>query len=62
MKTDKDIENAKKRADNSPVSQRKYTIDGKRFNVTRHFDGARRLNSIVTEVAVHRANNEMGLY
>lgn len=62
MKINKVIENSKKRTEYPPTSQRKYVIDGKQFNVTRHFEGEKPLNTIVAEIATHRANKEMGLY
>lgn len=61
VKTDKKTENSEKQTDNYPTSQRKCVIDGKRFTVVRHFAGEKDLTTLVTEIAVHRANREMGL-
>ena len=61
MKTNKGTDNSKKQIDTCPTSQRKCVIDGKRFVVTRHFTGNKPLGAIMTEIAVSRANREMGL-
>ena len=38
-----------------------YELDGKKYTVTRHFTGDKNLNQVVAELAVSRANREMGL-
>ena len=57
----KGTENAKEKTDNYPTSQHKCVIDGKRFVVTRHFMGDKPLSVIIAEIAISRANREMGL-
>lgn len=61
MKTDKGTDTAKKQIEIYPTSERKCVIDGKRFVVTRHFLGDKPLSVIMTEIAISRANREMGL-
>lgn len=61
MKTYKETQNTKKQTDHYPTSERKCVIDGKQFIVTRHFEGDKPLNAIMTEIAIKRANREMGL-
>lgn len=61
MTTNKGTQNTNKQTDNYPTSQRKCVIDGKRFVVTRHFKGDKSLSTIMTEIAINRANREMGL-
>lgn len=57
----KETDIAKEQLDNHPTSERRCVIDGKRFVVTRHFEGNKDINTLITEIAVHRANREMGL-
>lgn len=45
----------------SPSTQRKYEKDGNKYTVTRHFTGDKNINQVVYEIAVSRANKEMGL-
>ena len=54
-------ENNKNQIQACPVSERRCVIDGKSFIITRHFSGDKTLSSILTEIAVNRANKEMGL-
>ena len=61
INTDKKIENTKKQAEDYVTSQRRCVIDGKRFVVTRRFVGSKDLDSLLMEIAVNRANKEMGL-
>ncbi len=44
-----------------PISQKVYETDGKKYNVTRHFTGDKNINKAVIDLAVSRANREMGL-
>ncbi|MDE7083591.1 MAG: hypothetical protein K2O89_07845 [Clostridia bacterium] len=44
-----------------PKCEREYVIDGKKYIVTRHFTGDKNINQVVAELAVRRANREMGL-
>lgn len=61
MKTNKKTENTKKQKENYPTSERRCVIDGKRFVVTRHFEGDKSLSAIMAEIAISRANREMGI-
>lgn len=53
--------NIKRQSDNNPTSERRCIINGKHFVVTRHFEGSKDLNTLITEIAVQRVNREMGL-
>lgn len=44
-----------------PTSAKAYEADGKKYLVIRHFTGKERLEKIVFEVAVRRADREVGL-
>lgn len=44
-----------------PTEQREYDIDGKKYAVTRHFTGDKDINQSILELAISRANREMGL-
>ena len=53
--------NTNQTKDNHPTSERKCVINGKYFIVTRHFQGDKSLRELMTELAIKRANREMGL-
>lgn len=55
--TDKETESKK----DVTTSRKEYEIEGKRFLVTRHFAGEKELTALVKELAVRRADREMGL-
>lgn len=59
--TNNNTENTKKPTEDYPTSQRRCVIDGKRFIVTRQFVGDKDLGSLLMELAINRANKEMGL-
>ncbi|MDE7329765.1 MAG: hypothetical protein K2N30_01535 [Clostridia bacterium] len=61
MKTNKKADNKINQAENYPSSQRRCEIKGKRFLITRHFVGDRDLSALMAEIAISRANREMGL-
>ncbi len=61
MEENKNKEKIKNRTEDYPTSQRRCEIDGKRFLITRHFEGNRDLSALMTEIAISRANREMGL-
>lgn len=44
-----------------PKSQSEHVIDGKKYIVTRHFTGEKDINKVISELAISRANREMGL-
>ena len=44
-----------------PAQQTTYEIDGRKYTVTRHFTGDKKINEVIAELAVSRANREMGL-
>lgn len=44
-----------------PKEQKIYEIDGKKYTVTRHFTGDKNINQVAMELAISRANREMGL-
>ena len=52
---------ADKTKDDYPTSERECEINGKRFIITRHFQGDKPLSELMTELAIKRANREMGL-
>ena len=60
-KMNQKIQNADKTKDDYPTSERECVINGKRFIVTRHFKGDKPLREVMTELAIKRANREMGL-
>ena len=43
------------------TDKKNYEIDGKIFTVIRHFTGEKELRKTVAELAIIRANREMGL-
>ncbi len=59
--TNNNTENIKNQTEDYPTSQRRCVIDGKRFIVTRQFVGEKDLGSLLMELAINRANKEMGL-
>ncbi len=61
METDKKMNDKNNSKENQPTSQRKCEINGKRFLITRHFDGNQDLKTLMAEIAISRANREMGL-
>ena len=61
MKAKNNDPNSTKENSEHPISERKCTIDGKHFSVTRHFMGDRPLGEILTEIAKDMANREMKL-
>ena len=44
-----------------PTQQTVYEIDGRKYTVIRRFTGDKNINAAVWELAVSRANREMGL-
>ncbi|MDE6677290.1 MAG: hypothetical protein K2K12_06245 [Clostridia bacterium] len=44
-----------------PAQQTVYEIDGRKYTVTRRFTGDKKITTVVMELAVSRANREMGL-
>lgn len=61
MITNKKTDNKNNQKENYPTSQRRCEINGKRFLITRHFEGDQDLSTLMTEIAISRANREMGL-
>lgn len=61
METNKETDNKNQQTTNYPTSQRRCEIKGKRFLITRHFEGNQDLSTLMTEIAISRANREMGL-
>ena len=61
MKTDKRADKKNSPKESYPTSQRRCEIHGKRFLITRHFEGDKDLTTIMTEIAIRRADREMGL-
>lgn len=61
METDKRTADIKTQKENVPTSQRRCEINGKRFIITRHFAGDKDLTTLMTELAIRRADREMGL-
>ncbi len=59
--TNNNTENIKNQTEYYPTSQRRCVIDGKPFIVTRQFVGEKDLGSLLMELAINRANKEMGL-
>lgn len=58
--TNKRTENKKPTTDSYSTSQRRCVIEGKRFLVTRNFEGDKDLSALMMEIAVLRANRETG--
>ncbi len=58
--TNKKTDNEDNRKENYHVSRRRCEINGKRFSITRHFEGDRDLSTVMAEIAVSRADSEMG--
>ena len=44
-----------------PAEQNEYYCEGKKYTVTRYFTGDKDINDVVAELAVSRADREMGL-
>lgn len=44
-----------------PTSKKEYEIGGKKFTVVRHFTGNKNPDRMIAELAVNRADREMGL-
>ena len=61
VNTSKESKDIKNQADDYPTSQRRCEINGKRFLITRHFEGDKDVTTLMTEIAISRANREMGL-
>ena len=59
--TQKNIEKLIKDYESCPTSQRECVIGGETFVITRHFVGAKDLNQAIAELALARADREMGL-
>ena len=45
-----------------PTEQNVYETDGRKYTVIRHFTGDKNFNRVIAELAVSRANREMGLF
>lgn len=60
METNKKTDNTKNQKESS-ISQRRCEIEGKHFIVTRHFAGDKDLTTLMREIAISRADREMGL-
>ena len=61
INTNNTTNNINNQKENYPTSQRRCEINGKRFLVTRYFEGDKDLGTIMSEIAISRANREMGL-
>lgn len=61
MSTNKKADKTNIQKENNSTSQRRCEINGKRFLITRHFEGDKELTALMTEIAISRANREMGL-
>ena len=51
-----------KRYSSCPTEKKEYEISGRKYTVIRHFTGDKDINLAILELAVSRANREMGLY
>ena len=60
-KVNQRTQNVDKTKDDCPTSERECVINGKHFIITRHFKGDKSLREVMTELAIKRANREMGL-
>lgn len=49
------------RYESCPSEQNVYEVNGRKYTVTRYFTGDKDLNKVVAELALIRANMEMGL-
>ena len=61
MEANKKTDKIKNQTEDNPTTQRTCEINGKRFLITRHFEGNQDLSTLMTEIAISRANREMGL-
>ncbi len=61
LRTNKNNDDSNKRMDNYPTSQRRCVIEGQQFLIIRHFEGDKDLNATIMELAINRANREMGI-
>ena len=61
MEANKKTDKIKNHTEDYPTSQRRCEINGKRFIITRHFAGDKDLTTLMTELAIRRADREMGL-
>lgn len=61
MEENKKTDRTENQTEDYPTSQRRCEIKGKRFLITRHFVGNQDLSTLMTEIAISRANREMGL-
>ena len=57
----KEADKTKVSKQDHPTSERRCEINGKRFLITRHFESDQDLRTLMTEIAIRRANREMGL-
>lgn len=60
VKTDNEPNKPCERLD-CPTSRREYEIYGKKYIVTRHFNGESDINQLITELAFARADRETGI-
>lgn len=44
-----------------PSEKNVYEVNGRKYTVTRYFTGDKDLNKVIAELAIIRANMEMGL-
>ena len=61
METYKETDTKNEQTENHPTSQRRCEINGKHFLINRHFEGNTDLNTLMAEIAISRANREMGI-
>ena len=47
--------------DSYPARKKEYETDGKKYTVVRHFTADKSIDRVIEEIAVNRANREMGL-
>lgn len=60
-KTNIDLKQSEEQYGACPSSRKEYVIDGRKYMVTRHFTGEKDINEWIIELAIDRANREMGL-
>ena len=62
MEVNKKANKLKNQTEDYPTSQRRCEINGKIFLIIRHFESNQDLSTLMTEIAINRANREMGIY
>lgn len=60
-KTNKAVKQLIELSADCPEEKAYYEVEGKKYTIIRHFTGEKDINQVIAELAVSRANREMGL-